>query len=159
MPTCLTHKKFELKAGTYYRAADPSRKTDWIPKNPEKAAKYYKIACSDDLTAMAAIMGEAQMVHSGESSDNSPFISVALCPLCLRESKDPTVAAIVDGRGYFCQIILPRKNESKYPYVFHMSGEGVGAGETECLVLMPPGEPLSTYVKGYVTPGYLDSMV
>jgi hypothetical protein len=158
MPYCARHTNFEVQSGVFFRAADPKQDKDWIPKDPTTAAKYYAVACSGNLEQMANVFGEAQMVHSGESSKNSPFISVAKCPLCLAESPDPTVKAIIANRKFFCQVTFKRKNEKDWPYVFEMSGSGIGAKETECLVLLPAGKRLSDYIDGYLTPTYLGTL-
>lgn len=158
MPACPKHPKFNIKTGVYFRAANPDKPSDWIPKSETKRAKYYQISTGGDLDEMAGVMGEAQMIHSNESSADSAFVSAARCPACLSETTDPTVQQILASTGYMCQLMINPINAAKVPFVFHVAGDGIGAAETEALVLLPNGVSLLDYFQGYITPGYVQSM-
>jgi hypothetical protein len=125
MSACQKHPTFNIENGVYYRAADPTVKKDWLPKNASKGAIYYKIAQNENMDEIAALMGEAQLIHSQEGSDDSGFVSVARCPLCLAQSTDPIVKSILKQRGYLCVLLINPKNQPGAPYVFHMEGPGI----------------------------------
>lgn len=156
MPPCKKHPKFEIKAGVYFRAGNFKAEGDWKAKDEKKRQTYYKIAAKDDLEKMALIMGEAQMTHSLESSTGSPYLSVAVCPLCLSETTDTTVQQILAFNKVMGQFNIAPRNEAGAPFIFHMSGDGIGAKETEALVLLPDGKSLLDYQEGYMTLSYIN---
>ena len=95
MSACQKHPKFNIKQGVYFRAANPDKPSDWLPNSDVKRQTYYNFAAGGDMDEMAALMGEAQMIHSNESSIGSGFVSAARCPVCLLQTTDPTVKKIL----------------------------------------------------------------
>ncbi len=158
MPACPKHPKFNIRQGVYYRAADPDVPSNWLPKNDRNRATYYAIAQRGDMYEMAGLMGEAQMIHSNETSENSGYLSAARCPACLSETTDPTVKKILAAIGYMCQFEIDPINQDGAPFVFHMEGVGIGAAETEVLVLLPDRVSLSRYFVGYISKSYVETI-
>lgn len=159
MPRCRKHRNFEIEHGVYYRSAD-AREASWKAKSEPTRVNYYAAATSGDLNRLAEVVGEAQLIHSQESSAGSAFISVARCPLCLIESKDGDVQGILAANPIY-KIKIAQRNSLGKPYVFDMEGEGVGAGETESLVLLPDGASLKSYWPNpleFVTVSYLKTL-
>jgi hypothetical protein len=157
MPNCKKHKRFSIEPGIFYRCSDFTKPEQWQPKNKAKQNSYYAIAIGNDLAQMAAMIGPAQLAHAAADSAGSPYISVAKCPLCLADTTDPTVKAIVKAQPMVKLDIKPR-NSAGNPYVFEMQGEGVFAAETECLVLLPPQRSPLDYKEGFVTTGFLNTL-
>jgi hypothetical protein len=159
MPKCKKHPKFEIVHHVYYRSADINNPRHWVPNNEGAREQFYKATSTGDPDAMAVVFGEAMLVHSNETSADSAFVSVAKCPACLAESTDPTIRRLLEANKVLLRFEIPSRNESGSPFIFEIAGEGIGAGETEGLVLLPEGESLLKYHQGYVTMSYVGTLM
>ncbi|MDN3637372.1 hypothetical protein QWY82_01000 [Simiduia curdlanivorans] len=136
-----------------FRCGNIDRSTDWAPKNPRLAQRFYEILRSDDMMRIAAEMSDSLMTHSLESSKDSPYISTASCPHCLLATEDDEVQAIMARYEYRLYSFLLPVTGGKRAFSLAMTGDTVGGHETEQLVITFPGTSLLDYwTGGFIAP-------